>query len=87
MDTTEYEQMIGTERTERRKIGRDRYIELRYRVHGVQHHIGRGGESVTVWGRCIEHPKGEPGPTYPNSSWYDAYCSEIHYGARAVLDA
>jgi hypothetical protein len=78
-DISKYEAMTGTVQVERRKLGRDQFIELKFRVDKVRFHRGRNGKSVTISGRCIEHPEGQPGPTYANSTWYGAYCSQIVY--------
>lgn len=67
--------MIGTERTEVRKIDRDTFIELRYRVTGVKYKAAtrHAGPAVIVYGECVGHERIEG---HPNATWFGAYCSE-----------
>lgn len=81
LDLARFEHMVGTERVERRKVGSGEYVELRYAVKRVKYNAGDRFHrpSVTVEGRCVAHPAGVAGPTYDNSTWFDAYCAEIFY--------
>ncbi|MEU9405529.1 hypothetical protein AB0E08_07480 [Streptomyces sp. NPDC048281] len=88
VDPEAFAHMVGTERTEVRRLHRDAdgewvTVELRYRVEGVKFKGASKANgmrrSVTVWGRCVGWPEGAPVPTYANSTWRDAYCAEIFY--------
>jgi hypothetical protein len=57
-------------------------------VEGVKHKGASRftSETVAVWGRCIEWPEAEDGqpvagPHGGNTTWQDAYCSNITYSA------
>ncbi|MEV7675043.1 hypothetical protein [Streptomyces sp. NPDC088752] len=70
--------MIGTERTETRKVGPGEFVELRYRVTNIRF---RGATQyrracVIVSGRCIE---GKPQEGHPNATWFGAYCAETFH--------
>jgi hypothetical protein len=85
LDPARFSHMVGTVRTQVRKLRRDDdgtwvTVELRYRVEGVKHKAAsrRHPASITVWGRCVSWPEGAR-PGNDTTSWGGAYCSEIFY--------